>query len=204
MKTTFHLWVLITLAAGFAACGTSSDKHGNTGQNDSTTARVDNAMERNDDAVKQQRVTVADANFIADAANGGMMEVEISKQAMTKAASPDVKAFAKMMVDDHTKAHESLKAIAAQKNIRLPEGLSEQHAAKISQVMKNEGKGFDREYMNTMLKDHKIMSEIFQSEAHDGNDSLIKAYAAATLPTLLHHLKMAEQIHTAAATKKGI
>src|SRR5689334_23058217 len=65
-------------------------------------------------------VDQGDAKFATDAANGGMAEVAVAKVAEQKAISPKVKAFAHMMVKDHSKANEELMAIAKTKNITLP------------------------------------------------------------------------------------
>ena len=49
------------------------------------------------------------------AAEGGMAEVELGRLAVEKASNDDVKKFGQRMVDDHSKANEELKEIAAKK-----------------------------------------------------------------------------------------
>ncbi|MCE3259800.1 MAG: outer membrane protein-like protein, partial [Bacteroidetes bacterium] len=66
-----------------------------------------------------------DMEFVIDAADGGMLEVKLGELAKTKATSAEVKEHAQHMIDDHSKANEELKALAAQKNITLPVDLSE-------------------------------------------------------------------------------
>src|SRR3954470_12320700 len=61
-------------------------------------------------------VVAEDAKFAVDAANGGMTEIELSKLAVNQATNAKVKEFANMMVMDHGKAGDELKAIAATKN----------------------------------------------------------------------------------------
>ena len=63
----------------------------------------------------------ADAAFLKQAARNGLAEVEGSKLAVGKASNTQVKGFAQQMVDDHGKAHEELKALAATKGVELPE-----------------------------------------------------------------------------------
>lgn len=209
MKTTLKLWVLLSLAGGFTACDPSGNNTNNQyreGENKSTESdmvtkvKTADGIERSEDATKRRDVHTADANFLAQAANGGITEVELGKLAIQKASSPQVKEFAQMMVNDHTKAHNELKALAEGMNVRLPSGLSDQNRMKIEAVTKNDGKNFDREYILTMVKEHKITTEVFQSEAHDGYDSLIKAYASKTLPVLMHHREMAEKLSKAYGT----
>lgn len=203
MKTTLKLWVALLLAGGVIACdpsGHNSNNQYQEGENKSTKSdlvtkvRTDDGIERNEEAVKRGDVHTADANFLSDAANGGILEVELGKLAVQKASSPQVKEFAQMMVNDHTKANNELKALADQLEIRIPASLSDQNRMKIEAITKNDGKDFDRQYMMAMVKDHKVTTEIFQSEAHDGYDSLVKAYASKTLPVLMHHREMAEKL----------
>ncbi|HJP63319.1 MAG TPA: DUF4142 domain-containing protein, partial [Mucilaginibacter sp.] len=47
-----------------------------------------------------------DAKFVTTAANDGMAEVDAGKMAQQKAVSKRVKAFADMMVADHSKAND--------------------------------------------------------------------------------------------------
>jgi predicted outer membrane protein len=57
-------------------------------------------------------VAAADKNFMVAAAEGGMLEVRLGEIAQKKGAKQDVKEFGAMMVADHGKAGEDLKAIA--------------------------------------------------------------------------------------------
>jgi putative membrane protein len=49
---------------------------------------------------------------VNDILSDGMAEVETATLARERAANPDVKQFAQMMIDDHTKAGDQLKQIA--------------------------------------------------------------------------------------------
>src|SRR5437762_3330254 len=47
-------------------------------------------------------VSTSDKNFVNDIMSDGMAEVELSRLGKDRAASPEVKQFAQMMIDDHT------------------------------------------------------------------------------------------------------
>ena len=49
--------------------------------------------------------------------------------------------------------------------------------------------------MKEMLEDHKKDLKVFQSEADDGTDADLKAFAAKTATMIEHHLTMIEKIH---------
>jgi putative membrane protein len=133
-------------------------------------------------------VVKADADFAVDAANGGMTEVAASQLAQSNATSDRIKSFANMMVQDHTKAGDQLKQLAAAKTIALPATISDKNQKKIDALGKKTGKDFDKAYVNLMLDDHKSAVDMFQKESNNAKDNDIKTWATQTLPTLQMHL----------------
>lgn len=136
-----------------------------------------------------------DAEFMVKAASGGMMEVEIGQMAQQKAQSQRVKDFGAMMVKDHTKANDELKALAATQNISIPGTLGEDHQKHVNDMGTKSGADFDKAYMSMMVDDHKKDISEFEDEAKDGKDASIKAFASNTVPTLKMHLDSAQAIH---------
>jgi len=45
-----------------------------------------------------------------------------------------------------------------------------------------------------LVKDHEKAVQLFSTEAQEGKDADIKAFASKTLPTLQEHLQMARQL----------
>lgn len=135
-----------------------------------------------------------DQKFVMEAAVGGMAEVELGRLATERAENADVKAFGQKMVDDHTKANDELKAIAAQKSIMLPAELGPKQKAMKDQLSKLNGAAFDRAYVNMMVKDHvKDVSE-FEKASNTAKDADIKGFASKTLPTLQEHLQLVKEL----------
>ena len=159
----------------------------------------DMATNQNDEKFKGNPLK-DDARFAVAAADGGMLEVELGKLAETNASSQLVKDFGKHIVEDHSKANEEMKALALSKNISLPEALSKKYIKKVDEFSKKTGEEFDKDYMALMVSDHKDDIKEFEKEVEKGNDSEIKAYASSKIPTLKHHLQMAED--TKEALKK--
>jgi putative membrane protein len=165
----------------------------NSGSTDSTTiAKDDNAQKMDSNTINND--IKGDTKFAVTAADGGMTEVQISKLALTKSSNPDVTQLAQMMVDDHTKANDALKALAATKNITLPTTISDDSQKKYDKLSNESGKTFDKDYADRMVGDHKGTIDLFKAEADNGNDSAIKAWATAIIPTLEHHLEMADTV----------
>jgi putative membrane protein len=140
-------------------------------------------------------VPASDRTFAEKAAAGGAAEVEGGKLAEQRAASDKVKQFGARMVQDHSKANEELKQLAAGKGLPLPSSPDAHSHEMMAKLQKLSGAEFDRAYMDHMVKDHKKDIAEFQKESNSGKDPQIKAFAAKTLPTLQEHLKMAEATH---------
>ncbi|MGE5682850.1 MAG: DUF4142 domain-containing protein, partial [Bacillota bacterium] len=130
--------------------------------------------------------------FVRDAADGGMMEVQLGNLAIQKASSQSVKDFARMMVDDHSKANDELKDLATTDNITIPSSVSEDHQDDITKLSKLSGTEFDKEYMDLMVKDHQKDVDKFEDASKNVSDPALKSWIDKTLPTLRHHLDMAK------------
>jgi putative membrane protein len=159
--------------------------------NDKNTDSKEMAKEMNDEKFDDTTIE-DDTKFAVKAADAGMMEVQISQLAQSKSTSPTVKELAQMMIDDHSKANEELKTAAAQKNITLPLSLGDKNQEKYNDLANKSGVDFDEAYIDCLRKDHKEAIDAFEKEADKGNDPDLKAWAAAKLPTLQHHLQMVE------------
>jgi putative membrane protein len=136
----------------------------------------------------------ADATFIKKAASGGMAEVEFGRLATDKASKPEVKQFGQRMIDDHSKANDQLKQVAAEKHVTLPQSISAKDKATKAKLEALSGEEFDRAYMEDMVKDHKQDVAEFQRASKSALDPQIKDWASQTLPTLQDHLKQAQTI----------
>ncbi len=139
-------------------------------------------------------LSAADRSFVRKAAEGGMAEVELGKLAAEKGSTDDVKKFGQRMVDDHTKANDQLKQIAASKNVALPNGLNAKDKATKTHLEKLSGKQFDRAYMDDMVKDHIQDVAEFNRESEMAKDPDVKNFASQTLLTLRDHLKNARSV----------
>lgn len=133
-----------------------------------------------------------DAEFVVEAADDGMFEVQAAQLAKTNASSAKIKEMAEHIIKDHSKANEELKKIAAKKNITIPSKLSDKRQKDFDELTKSKGADFDKEYAKMMVKDHKDAIDLFQKEADKGHDGELKGWAATKIPVLQHHLTMAE------------
>ena len=143
-------------------------------------------------AIAADKLSMGDSRFVKDAASGGLFEVEIGKLAADKAASKQVKDFAKKMEQDHGKANTEIQQLASSKQVAIPEKLEGKHKSTYDRLAKLSGEKFDREYMKIMIDDHKTDVDKFKKEADSAKDPDVKQFASKTLPTLEKHLELAQ------------
>jgi putative membrane protein len=167
----------------------SSPTMTNSTMNNSTT----NSTMTNTTATNTSNASVQD-NFWSNAAQGGMAEVELGKLALQKSQNADVKKFAQMMITDHTKANDELKALAAKKSIVLPTDIGD-HKETVDDLSKLSGAEFDKEYVEAMVDDHEEDVDFFEDKS-DNSDADIKAFTTKTLPTLKKHLEAIKAIQS--------
>ena len=180
----------ITLSALIVAAMLTFTACNNTKTEDSKEV----AEEQNDAKLDDTKLE-DDSEFAVDAADGGMLEVQLGELAKTNASSAEVKKFAAQMVTDHGKANDELKALATQKNITLPMAVSDDKMKKIEDLTKKKGAEFDKDYISFMVDDHKEDISKFEEAASDAKDAEVKAWAAGKVPALKHHLEMAQALH---------
>lgn len=145
-------------------------------------------------AFAAQGLAKADHKFVMNAAEGGLMEVQMGQLAQQNAQSQDVKNFGQRMVTDHSKANDELKTLAQTKGITLPTEMKHKDKSEMDKLGKASGADFDRMYMKMMVKDHQKDVAEFRKATKKVKDSELNAWATKTLPVLEQHLQQAKEI----------
>ena len=164
-----------------------------------------NGRHKTDDAVATSgtnAISTSDRNFVNDQLSGGMAEIQLGQLAKEHAASADVKQFAQMMIDDHTKASDQLKQVASSNAIPQQPQIDSKEQSLMDKLSKLNGPDFDKAYMKAMVDDHEkdvsdVKSRVDKDRPKSSDDRVTMAvnqWAAETLPTLEHHLDSAKQI----------
>jgi putative membrane protein len=139
-------------------------------------------------------LSTTDATFINTAGALGLAEVELGELARTKASSPDVRRFAAQMVTDHTPANQQLAALARSKQMTPPSSMDTAHQQVYQQLQNTRGRAFDTLYMDGQVQDHQQAAQLFQTEAQNGTDPEVRAFAQQNLPKMQQHLAMAQRL----------
>jgi len=197
-KSLVSLGVMVLVATAMSCGNAETDAKKQAEQ--ANDAKIDSAKTADTVAAATSHTAdlKPDADFAVAAADGGMLEVELGKLAAQKGVSSDVKKLGAMMVKDHSKANDELKAAAKAKDITLPATMSDKCQKTLSDLTQKQGADFDKAYADLMVSDHKDDIDEFKKEAEKGNDKDLSAWAKGKVPVLQHHLMVAEQ------TKKAV
>jgi putative membrane protein len=99
-----------------------------------------------------------DGDFVQDVASKNMAEIELSRMALEKATSREVKAFAQMMIDDHDAAANKLKSVVEGQAIEWPGQSGDKHRETANDLAKKQGPEFEREYLKAMIEGHQDLA----------------------------------------------
>jgi putative membrane protein len=139
-------------------------------------------------------ITPKTEDFIKEAAMSDMLEIESSKIAKQK-GNANEKTFADEMITDHTKTSSELKGmVSGDAKAALPTGLDGSSEKKLGKLRDAKPEDFASEYDPMQVSAHKDAVSLFERYAKGGDDPKLKDWAGKTLPTLQHHLAMAQAI----------
>jgi putative membrane protein len=172
LQTTLLAIVLI-----FASCS-------NTQKPTDTKEVAEDQNEANLDTNKQEN----DAEFLVDAAEVNLEEIQLGQLAQQKGTSTHVKELGKMMEDAHTKSLNDLTVLAKSKMIAIPTTPTEDSKEAFNKLNEKSGIDFDKAYSDLMVNEHKDVIAAFEKASTDANDLDVKNWATVSLPDLRKHL----------------
>jgi len=105
----------------------------------------------------------SDDEFVHDVALKNLAEIELSRMALEKATSPDIKSFAQKMIDEHGAAGSKLKSAASGVAIDWPAQLDDKHRETADELAKKQGVDFDRDYLKAMVEGHQDLTAKLES-----------------------------------------
>ncbi|WP_144109171.1 DUF4142 domain-containing protein [Paraburkholderia sp. BCC1886] len=137
-------------------------------------------------------IAPADQQFVQEASKADATEIAASRVALKNSSDPKVKKFAQQMIVDHTKLSRGMATLAAKKGLTTTPAAD---SALVGKLQTLKGHEFDQAYVEQVgLEAHQQAVDLFQQESQSGSDPQLKAAAAHALPTIKHHLMMAQQL----------
>ena len=136
------------------------------------------------------------ADFITAAIQTDDYERQAGRIAQTSGRTADVRSFGAMMVTDHTKTTEDLKAAIQQAGLAVPNPrLSNDEAQMLNALRLSIGQPtFDATYMDQQVKVHQKALALMQAYSQGGQNALLRNAATTTIPTVERHLNLAQEI----------
>ena len=95
-----------------------------------------------------------DQSFLLKAVEGQHAEVAFGQSAIQKASDDQVKQYGARMIQDHEKASQEGRQLAAKEGVRLPSQLSMEHQQSQQKLSQLSGKEFDKAYISLMVQEH--------------------------------------------------
>lgn len=138
----------------------------------------------------------SDRDFISNASEAHLAEIELGQLASTKSNNPSVVAFGQLMMNEHQVALAELESIAEAKDATMREEINATHQQLKERLSAMNGYTFDSAYVYNQIKDHERAMALFQTEAAAGMDSELRAYASKYLPHIQMHHHKADSIST--------
>jgi len=140
-------------------------------------------------------VTPSTDDFVKEVATSDMFEIESNKLGEQKGTAQE-KTFARQMVTDHTKTSTELKSMVTGGKVKatLPTELDSSHQSKLDKLKAASGKDFSSDFDSDQVSAHKDAVSLFERYAKGGENAELKDWAGKTLPTLQHHLEMAQEL----------
>jgi putative membrane protein len=186
----------LLLAAGLAACKKEAPATDTTAM-----ARTDTtaAAAATTTTPPPSKWTAPSTVGFAWAANSG--EIEVAKLATTKAGNADVKAFAKMLVTDHTKMLADVNALATQQTV-TPDTTMEDvkdlmgHSRDELKDLTDKAKGadWDKDFIGKMVDDHQKVLDKLQDAVKNTTDSTLTKALTDASGKVQEHLTKAQEL----------
>ena len=140
-------------------------------------------------------VSPTTADFVKEAATSDMFEIQSSQFAQERGNAAE-KTFAATMIKDHTKTTDDLKAMVSSGDVKadLPTALDSSHQSELDKLKSLKGADFRSRYDKDQVSGHKDAVSLFERYSKSGDNPKLKDWAGKTLPTLQHHLEMAQDL----------
>lgn len=134
--------------------------------------------------------------YLFHAGAGDVFEITSSMLAIQKSQNPNVRAFATMLIDHHTRTTNQSLAAARQGGVMPPPPeLSPMQKDMIGQLHgAAPGAAFDRLYLQQQVPAHQQALQINAGYAQGGDNPVLRQNAASAVPIIQSHLEQAAQL----------
>jgi putative membrane protein len=196
LRLSLILFVLIALLV-VAACKRSEQRV--------EAAREETAPAREEttpavDIDRDAPLSMAERDFITWAAGFHTTQRVLSQFALQRSTNEDVRTFAQQVVDDDLKAFQELAGLMQKHGVNEPITVQEARRS-LSRLEPLSGPAFDREFGNIMVESNREALDTYLVQSNAAQHADIRRYASHFVPTLMNHMKQAEQLQRDISTR---
>ncbi len=152
--------------------------------------------QQNAEPAQQQHLSSQDRDFLRFAVQDNHAEIESCLLAENRAGDYAVKAFTRLMVDDHVQIASRLAALMNAGNFEAPVGIGREGQETMSKLESLHGKDFDRQFMQHQIEDHQHDLQRFDEIQAQTQNARLRQFASETYPILQQHLALAKSVDT--------
>jgi putative membrane protein len=139
-------------------------------------------------------LTTQDKDFMFQAVRDNVEERSMGRAAVQKATNADVRKYAQMLVDDHSKALTQVVDLMKKKNVSQPKGLPDAKHEAMDKLNQMSGPQFDSEYIRLMVDRHEKAVAKYKEAETTLQDEDLKKWAKDVEPVLEKHLQKAQEL----------
>lgn len=150
---------------------------------------------------------VNDAQIASIVVTANQVDIDAGKLAETKASSPDVKAFGKQMVTDHTGVNKSATELVTKLNVTPQESptsksLEDGGEKNVAHLKTLSGSEFDKAYVAHEVAYHQQVIDALDKTLIPGaSNAELKALLVKVRPAFVAHLEHAKHLQSSLGTK---
>jgi putative membrane protein len=133
-------------------------------------------------------------DFLTRASVGNIFAVAESRLAFKRAPDPQVRAFARRLLQEQQSAQAALKAAAAGSGVPFPTTLDQDHAARLAALRRTSGAAFDKAFVTDQVEDHSNALTLYGDYMLLGDNAALKALAVRLIPVTEAQLKVAQKL----------
>jgi putative membrane protein len=134
-----------------------------------------------------------DRAFLVAAHQSNLTEIAAGRAAQQKATTDVVRQHGQIFIRDHTRLDASLRQVAQQLNVDLPDQPNAQQRATLASVSAKSGAAFDQAWLASQVASHRASKALGQRELANGSDAAVLNLARTAAPVIQMHLSMLEE-----------
>ena len=135
-----------------------------------------------------------EAQFLVNAAEMNLQEIQLGQLAQQKGTSPQVKELGKMMEDAHAKSLNDLKSLADNKMVTIPTSPTNGAQDAYKDLNDKTGEDFDKAYVNKVVDGHDDAIDKYEDVFNNSKDTDIKSWASKSLTELRRHHNHSKEV----------